>query len=209
MKRILLRLLFILVIVSCEEPITFSEPQPAKTKSLAKFPSSLCGKYLSLDKESYVTINPKNMTVIYDYDVKVVKDSLDKKYWLKGDTLFLDSTGTYEIVSIKNDTIIKHIYQTDTLFEVCNTNVLKKFKGHFFLNYPWLHNEWIVRELTLVKGILSIADINTKDGLLLLNEIKETPNDTMSYGIKISKRQFKDFLKVDGFHEAKYYVKVR
>lgn len=211
MTRKIFGLLLLFAIVSCEPPVTFDQPQPPKTRVIKKFPKRLFGHYLSMDRKSTIVISEKNIYTIHDYDIITHKDSLSKDYRLKGDTLYFDTTttGNYQIVQIKNDTVIQHINYTDTLFEFNSTTVLKKFKGHYFLNYQWDKNAWIVQKLTLVKGVLSIADIKTKEGIYILNAITETPEDTISYNFKTNKKQFKEFLKLDGFQDVNYYIKIK
>ncbi len=209
MTRKLFGLLLLFVIESCEPPVTFDQPQPPKTRAIKKFPRRLFGHYLSTDRKSTIVIGEKNIYTIHDYYIFTHKDSLYQNYKLKGDTLYFDTIGNYQIVQIKNDTVIQHINYTDTLFRFDTTTVLKKFKGHYFLNYQWDKNAWIVQKLTLVKGVLSIADIKTKEGIYILSAITETPKDTVSYNFKTNKKQFKKFLKLDGFQDVKYYLKTK
>lgn len=209
MTKILLGLLLLFVISSCEPPVTFDQPQPPKTNALKKFPKRLIGQYLSIDRQSTVTISENSICTIHDYYTYTHKDSLYQDCKLKEDTLFFDTDGNYEIVQIKNDTVIQHVNYTDTLFKFDSVRVLKKFKGHYFLNYQLDKNAWMVRKLTLVKGVLSIADIKTKEGVYILSELTESPKDTISYNFKTSRKQFKEFLKLDGFQDINYYIKIK
>jgi hypothetical protein len=210
MTKKIFELLLLFAIVSCEPPVTFDQPQPSETRAMKKFPRQLFGHYLSPDGKSTIVIGEKNIYKIHDYYVYTHKDSLYKDHRIKGDTVFFDMTGNYQIVKIKNDTVIEHVNYTDTLFKFDNSTVLKKFKGNYFLNYAWdAPNAWTVQKLTLVKGILSIADIKTKEGIYILSAITETPKDTISYNFKTSKKQFKEFLKLDGFQDVNYYIKIK
>jgi hypothetical protein len=72
---------------SCEPPVTFTEPQPADTDNLTKFPDRLQGKYVSSEGNSTLIVGDKSIQRIYDYDTKVNVKQLDSNYTVSGDTV--------------------------------------------------------------------------------------------------------------------------
>lgn len=197
-----------LIFCSCEPAATFDKPQPVDVKSLTTFPERLQGKYLAADQASTVTITDKLITRHYDFDFKEHKDSLSSSYKLVGDTLIDLIDSTKEKISLNGDTIIQHYKGTDTLFCISADNVLKKFKGYYFLNTRYSDNAWEVKKLLLQKGRLTIGNISNEDDVKKLKEITETTADTTSTHFTLTRRQFKRFIKQDGFIEQETFTRM-
>jgi len=193
---------------SCEPSATFDEPQPADIKSLTAFPKGIRGKFLAADQASILTITDTLITRYYDFDFKEHKDSLGSSYKLIGDTLLNLTDSTKEIVLLRGDSIIQHYDGTDTLFSISKDNILKKFKGYYFLNKLYNDNAWEVNKLSLGKGVLTIASISNKDDIQKLKEITETSGDTTSTNFSPTRRQFKRFLRQDGFGEKETFTRI-
>lgn len=188
-----------LTFYSCEPAATFDKPQPDDVKSLTSFPDRLQGNYLSADHASVVTISDKLITRHYDFDYKEHKDSLGSSYKLIGDTLISVTDGTKEKVLLKGDTVMQHADWIDTLFNISADNVLKKFKGYYFLNNQYHDYAWEVKKLSLKKGMLTLGSISDQDDIRKLKEITESTNDTASTHFTLTRRQFKNFVRQDGF----------
>lgn len=189
---------------SCGPAATFDKPQPDNVKSLTSFPDWLQGSYFASDNASVVTITDKRIIRHYDFDYKQHKDSLGSSYNLVGDTIIDVTNNTKEKVLLKGDTVMLHADWIDTLFEISPANVLKKFKGYYFLNNQYSNNVWEVKKLSLKKGILTMGSISYQEDILKLEEITETKEDTASTHFSLTQRQFKKFVKKEGFdvHET-------
>lgn len=197
-----------LLFSGCEPPVLFNEPQPADTKSLSEFPGKLQGEYLSTEGNALLKIDNRLILCIYDYDQKAHKNQLDSTIKITGDTLFNLSDSSKTFVRFEGDSLVAHYHSEDTLFYISNQNVLKKFKGYYFLNFGDT-THWYVNKLFLSKGILSINTISTKDEINNLREITETTSDTTSYNFKPTKKQFKEFIRQDGFKDSAHYVRLK
>lgn len=197
-----------LLLDSCEPAATFDKPQPNDVKSLTAFPRRIQGKYVANDHASIVTITDKLITRFYDFDFKEHKDSLGSSYKLVGDTLINLTDSTKETVFVKGDTIFQHFQGTDTLFNISVDNVLKKFKGYYFLNSRYSDNAWEVKKLLLQKGILTIGNISNEGDIKKLKEITETAADTTSTHFTLTRRQFKSFIKQNGFAEQETFTRM-
>ena len=211
MRQIVSFAIFILTVLfySCEPAATFDKPQPADIKSLTAFPKRIQGKYLAADQASILTITDKLMTRYYDFDFKEHKDSLNSSYKLIGDTLINLTDSTKEKVLLRGDTIIQHDNGTDTLFSISTDNILKKFKGYYFLNKLYNDNAWEVNKLSLEKGVLTVASISDKDDIQKLKEITETSADTTSTNFSPTRRQFKSFIRQNGFGEQEKFTRMK
>ncbi len=201
-KRITVLALLILL-AACGPSVTFDAAQPSGSPALAKFPNNVQGDYISNDKASIITISDHLVLRAYDYTVKTLKDSIPFVFHLRNDTLF-SNEGEDSVfatnVKINGDTMLTDVNYTDTLFMITDSSVLKKFKGHFFLNERYRSDDnrytWGVRKLSVVKGILTLAEIGSQKDLNDMREITET-TDTAVTNFAPTRKQFKQFLKTE------------
>jgi hypothetical protein len=210
MKRLKLISTFIILtsLFACEPPVTFDEPQPTDTDNLTKFPNRLQGQYLSLADNSTLSISDKLIQRIYDYDYKVHPNQLDSSSRLVGDTIIDLKTNEKTLIKRDGDSLVTHIHYIDTLFQMNYDNVVRKFKGYYFLNTRYDKESWEVKKIQLSKGQLVISSISTKLDLENLKEITETPQDTIPpYKFTATKRQFKKFVKADGFSDSETFIR--
>jgi hypothetical protein len=203
----------IFLFAGCADSISsfvfFDKPQPDNTKSLDSFSKILQGRYSDSDEVSILTIGNNIITRHFNYDCKLPQDSLDSSFKIVGDTIIDLTDGTKEKVLLKGDTIIVHFDVIDTIFNISKGDVLKKFKGYYFLNRPE-GNDWSVQSLSLKKGILTISYISI-DGIQKLGNITETASDTILLPINfnLTKKQFKTFVKQNGFDEQEIFMRIK
>lgn len=180
-----------LILYGCEPAATFDKPQPDNVLPLASFPERVKGKYFADDEASILIITDKLILQNYDYDYKVHKDSLGPHFKITGDTLVNLTEGTKEKLLLNGDTVTIHSNASDTLFNITNGNILKKFKGYYFLNHRYDDSTWEVKQLSLKKGKLIVGSIWDENDIQKLKEITETTADTTSTQFSLTKRQFK------------------
>ena len=203
-------LLLALLLISCKEPLVqFSETQPENSRSLKFFPNKLIGNYYDSENEIDLEITNsmiiKKSTLKDTFNVKV----LSEVEVLKGNTLV--NTKTFEKTFVKklNDTLFTNVLFKDTIFSINKENVLKKMKGYYFLNIKHSENNWVVKKLYLKNGLLNLNDISTKEEIEMLEEITETKKDSSeTFVIKPTKKQFREFVKKNGFSKGEVYIKI-
>jgi len=206
--KVILTFIFLTNLFACEQPVTFNEPQPVGIDNLAKFPKRLQGQYLNFADNSTLIINDKLIQRIYDYDYKVHKNQLDSTEKLSGDTIINLNTKEKTLIKLVGDSLVTHIHYIDTLFQIDFDNVVRKFKGYYFINKRYDKTSWEVKKILLTKGQLILSSISTKLDIENLEEITETPHDTVPpYKFTASKKQFKKFIKNDGFKDSEIFVK--
>ena len=208
------RLKFITTIIiltslfACEPPVTFNEPQPTDTDNLSKFPYRLQGQYLSLADNSILVIGDKLIQRIYDFDLKIHPSQLDGNSRLSGDTIINLTTNSREVVKRDGDSLVTHIHYIDTLFLMDDENIVRKFKGYYFLNKRYYKESWEVKKIQLSKGQLVVSSISTKQDIENLKTITESTQDTAApYKFATTKKQFKEFIKNDGFSDSETFVR--
>lgn len=192
----------------CEPAATFDKPQPDNFKSLTSFPLPLQGNYLSIDQASIVTITDNVITRHYDFDYTEHKDSMGSLYKITRDTIIQLSDGMKEKILIKGGIIIRHENWIDTLFSLSTDNILKKFKGYYFLNSRYRDNTWEVKKLSLKKGVLTVANISDTADIKKLREITARTTDTASTHFTLTKIQFKTFVKQQGFGDQEEFKRM-
>ena len=193
---------------SCEPKVTFKEPQPTNTENLSEFPKSLKGEYLSVEDGSILIIDNKLIQRIYDFDYKIHPNELDSTQQIMGDTVIDFETNEKTQIRRDGDSLVIHIHSIDTLFLMDYDNVVRKFKGYFFLNIRWGKESWEVKKMQLKKGQLTVSRISAKEEIENLKEITETQQDTVSsYKFTVTKKQFKEFVKNEGFRNSEIFVK--
>lgn len=202
-------LIFFSLLVGCSPAILFEEPQPPDTKALTEFPEKLHGDYQSLSNSSILHVSKNAVVRVYDFNFKEHINDLDSNFKLIEDTLIDLEIGDKMIVHVIGDTIYQGFHSVDTLFLISQNNVLKKYKGHYFLSTSFDKMTWEVKKLSLNKNKLVISRISAKEDLELLKEITETPADTTSYNFKPTQKQFKKFMKQDGFNDTEEFTKLK
>ena len=207
-SKLIFILVFLTCLSSCEPRVTFTLPQPADVNNLSKFPKRLQGKYLNPIDNSMLSIDDKIIQRIFDYDYKFHMNELDSTQQLSGDTII--DLKTNEKIKIKRDadTLITHIHRIDTVFKIDYDNVVRKFKGYYFLNKRYDKESWEVKKIQLTKGQLLLSTISTENNIKNLIQITESPEDTVSpYKFAPTKKQFKEFVKTEGFSDIEIFVK--
>jgi len=206
--KIFLMTVVLISLFACEARITFNEPQPANVENLLKFPQRLQGQYLSLEDSSILSIDNKLIQRIYDFDYKIHPIELNSTLILNGDTLIDINTNEKTIIKHDGDSLIIHVHYIDTLFQMDYDNVVRKFKGYFFLNTRYGKESWEVKKMQLEKKKLVISRISTENEIKKLKEITETSQETEPpYNFTTTKKQFGQFVKNDGFSHKETFIK--
>lgn len=209
------RLIFIYLLVcltgmfACKPSVTFTEPQPSGADNLSKIPGRLQGMYISPDDHSLLKISDRLMERTLDSNYTFTRKSLDSNEVLLGNTIVDLKTGEKFPVKIVGDNLIYHVRQCDTLFELTDSSVIRKFRGYYFLNNRYGKDAWSVRKAELSKGTLTISRIVSKSDLEKLDIQKESPRDTLQPpNFRITKKQFKEILKRDVFKDNETFIRL-
>jgi len=221
MNRTFALVLIILTISTCEGTyVKFEEPQPTSQNNLKQIPKRLRGVYYSSADNTYLSINDRMIIDWADIEYRTLIDSLD---------LEIDSTkineqtpdfistidGKYNLdFQFDGDSVVIHYTYKDTLFEMSDRHILRKFKGHYFLNYKRGENNWKVRRLTLNKRELSFnkvqipEDITTLEQITEIREIKSDSGKVVGYKLNPSRKELKQLMK-HTFSEIKTYSRMK
>lgn len=196
-------------LTACEPPVTFTEPQPTEENDLNEFPKKLQGEYMDTSDNTKLNITSNMMIVSSEGNIIYNKGNLDSTLKLVGDTLIDMGINEKTVVTIQGDSIIQNLHYTDTLFAINQDHILRKYKGRYFLNIKFDKESWEVKMLTLEKGKLKLSSISVQEDLKKLQDITEQTQDTLiPYTFEPTKKQFKKFIKRNGFSADQEYIKL-
>ncbi len=213
MKNTILKLKFLslifCVLQSCKEPLVqFEVAQPENVKEEKQFPGKLIGNYHSALNTEVVIGSHFIISKIQVNDTLPMAE-LDKNETIVKDTLYHKITGEKYKVVVVSDSLFSNYIYADTIFDMRKSDVLKKYKGYYFLNTPIRKTDfWQVQKLNLSNGVLTLNGIATENEINLLETIAATKQDsTQPFAVKPTKKQFKEFIKKNGFSEGETYLK--
>ena len=204
-----------LLISGCVSQVTFDTPQPAGELPIPNFPTTLLGEYFSTDSVSVLTISDSAIVRFYDYDLKCHKDTLPEATMLHEDTLLIADYDGYitkqKITFTPDSYFVYHEHIIDTLFKISEYAMLKKYKGHYFLNDMVQTDSnktaWGLRELSITNGILTITFIDNQEEMKKLKEIPE-PNNT-AYFYKRSLLPYRLLSQIDRVEKVDTFFRMR
>jgi hypothetical protein len=94
------------------------------------------------------------------------------------------------------------------LFQLDYDNVVRRFKGYYFINKRYDKTSWVVNKIQLTKGELTLSSISTKLDIENLKEITEAPTDTVPpFKFSATKKQFKQFIRSEGFSANEKFIR--
>ena len=201
-------LLLIILLASCDGLIRFEVPQPVGRSNEKSIPKKFLGAYTSLTDGDSLVITENQILSYHEYNITSILDSADRiKY--KTDTVFSGLEGNTSVtVTIINDSIFEHLNAIDTVFDFSRGDILRKFKGYYFVNHETSKNNWFVTKLGITKKGLVLGTISDSKELETLRELTNTKSDTV-YNFNPTRKELKKILKNGGFKNEQRFVKIK
>jgi hypothetical protein len=200
--------LIIFILTACGELVRFETPQPEGQSDEKAIPRKLFGQYLALNDSSSLLISRDLIIRYSNYTFSEKIDSTDRAE-IKGDTVYsgIDHKIQFDI-TIKGDSTFQNWNYIDTLFHVSRGDILRKFKGHYFLNQRISSNYWIVTKLTRIQNGLTLGKVEKKEDIQMLRELTGIKADTV-FRFRPTKKELKRFIEENGFSSQDTYLKVK
>lgn len=202
------------------EYVRFQVAQPEGVKESRAFQRKVKGDYINcFDPYDRLVISENMILNARTFKFKGHRSDLELDSGIVVNTnidqelrVLFESEG-YE-VEIVDDTIHASLVSIDTIFIVSDNQVLKKFKGSYFLNFQEGDDFWKVKRLNLRRDSLLIGQISPSDTLLHFDFVTKTVeidnNDSTKateYTINASKTEFKKLMKSNSFDHCECYLK--
>lgn len=220
--RVAIGLFVGLLLGSCqkadEERVLFEEAQPVSVDKERAFDKALQGTYVSCtDTNEKLYVYPNSIVSTIDYNHKSFRKDLAQDTSIKINInddeairKFLKEEGA-ERVFINVDTIYYSLgRQVDTLFSISDQQVLKEFKGSYFLNKKKDSGLWILTKIEKKKEYLIFENINPTDSLLKYDFAKKEASDTVvkKYILTPDQKEFKKLNRSGVFINSKCFRKM-
>jgi hypothetical protein len=200
----------VLLLVSCDKSIRFEVPQPEGRRNEKSLPKKLIGQYSSLTDSSVLTITGGLIVKRKVINLSIALSSLDsaERATVKHDTVYTTNDMDVKIdTKVKKDSVFQLVDYNDTIFSDSRGDILRKFKGHYFINHQTSKNRWSVTKMTRLKGGLALGTVSKVDDIKNLRELTGTVSDTTD-NFRPTKKELKKFLKENGFGNEETFIKV-
>ncbi len=203
MRRNLIILLVMVFIIGCGPYIWFKVPQPEWRENLSEFPDELTGKYSSVYDTSTIRIESDKIIREYRENLLMTKVEFREE---TGDSISEDTSFTFADnwdITVKSfgDSVKVFSRKDEELFKISDQQILREYKGYYFLNYKDTNDYWKVKILNLVKDTLEFDDILSDDdmenirNITMVETVQDSTEESSKYFLQPTKRELKKILK--------------
>lgn len=207
-----------LILTGCVDELNFEEPQPVESKNEDHFKSKFTGLYLCIEDSSLLTIDKKTIVREWHFEHYTTNAEIDSSddLEIKEGKIYSKEISAFLSMETKGDTVILKGDILDTIFSIEEGQVLRIFKGQYFLNQQQADGFWTVSLLSLDKNILTTkhiqvgeTDIEKIKDVTTVEEIVNDEGKVVDYSVKPTRKEIKRILRSDIFSESSVYRKIK
>lgn len=202
-RRLIIIFVLLMFFIACGPYIWFKVPQPEGRDNLTVFPVNLLGKYTSVKDTSVISIEQEKIIKEYRENLLMTKIEFREEV---GDTISEDTSFTFGDnwdITIKSfgDSVKVFSSRDELLFQISENQLLREYKGYYFLNSKDTNDYWKVKILKLTGDTLEFDHILSDDDIQLIRNITtvesytDTSEDVTVHYLKPTKRELKKILK--------------
>jgi|GEM_PF-343070 len=205
-------------ISSCLPEFYFEEPQPHQKKNQKKFKKDYRGTYICLLDSSTLFILEDKIIQQQSFSAKMLQSDIDSIEQIELKDGFIYSSHLKKPIptTLKEDTVLFDWIIDTTFFEIAEGQLLRHFKGYYFLNYIDTNKLWTVKTLFLdEEDQLSIGSLFfAKAEIEAIKEItKATPiynsaGKITNYKLRPTRKELKKILDMHLYKTVLVYKKV-
>ena len=203
MKRKIIVFIFLVFLIGCGPYIWFKVPQPEGKENLSGFPLNLQGKYSSVIDT--VIIHIEKDKIIREYRENLLMSKIEFREET-GDSIAEDTAFNFNdnwqiTVRSFGDSVQIFSKKDDELFNISERQVLREYKGYYFLNYKDTNNFWKVKILKLEEDTLEFDFILRDDDMQNIRKIttvesqKDSTGESTQYFLDPSRKELRKILK--------------
>ena len=173
-RSVILIGVFLGILISCQPPVVFGEPQPSDVQPLSEIPREYQGIYWCKVDSALLFIDDRTFIKRKEFLIKLTKAEIDSSYdlELQNGRLYVNDWGSSFPTEEKGDTIISKVIMLDTIFSIGKEQILKPFKGHLIMNTKLDERAWAVLVASHKGGgLLSLARAEIPENLVQLDSI--------------------------------------
>lgn len=195
-----------LLLAACVNDVRFERPQPEDRPNESTIAKNIGGIYRSTADSSLLYVSEQQLIRYVDRKFVVSRTLLDSAYAIKGDTAFTD-TENKMIIRVEGDSVHGRFRYLDTLFDISQGNIVRKFKGYYFLNKEVRPDDWRLFLMKYKKNEIRLITSWTEKEVATLREITHDKSDET--GFKPSGKEMARFImrlgSVDGERLVRIY----
>jgi len=172
MRRFLIILFCLFILTTCGPQVKFVQPQPKDGKNLTRIPREYYGQYSCNTDSSILVIDSTSVVSYWISEEIVPRDSIveierDLKLAIKRDTqIYVSekrenwlSNGLYLDIKFKGDSVKVNVKAENRMFEISDSQLVRKYRGYCFLNTKTTDGIWLVKVLHLKGTALNFDDL--------------------------------------------------
>jgi len=203
MKRNVIILIVLAFFVGCGPYIWFKVPQPEGRENLSEFPDEITGKYSSVYDTSTIRIESDKIIREYRENLLMTKVEFREEIGdsISEDTSFVFADNWDITVNSFGDSVKVFSRKDEELFKISDQQILREYKGYYFLNYKDSNDYWKVKILNLIKdtlefdNILSDDDMENIKNITKVETMQDSTEESSKYYLEPTKRELKKILK--------------
>ncbi len=175
-------------------------PQPARGENLTEFPDNLLGKYESLVDTNVIRVEKYKIIRVFRENLFMTKIEFREEIGntISGDTSFMFTDNWKIDIRSYGDSIKVFSSKDEELFKISEIQLLREFKGYYFLNYKDTNDYWKVKILRLVGDTLEfdfiLKDKNIK-GITKVEVFTDSNEDASKHFLDPARKELKRILK--------------
>lgn len=175
---------FLLFLVACGPQVKFVQPQPKGGKNLYHLPQELYGRYIEMNDSSLLEIDSFRVVTRWFSEKIIPRDSIkeiekDFEILIQRDTqIYVSekrdnwlSSGLRLDVKFLDDSVRVSVNAENIMFEVSDSQLVRKYRGHCLLNTRTNEGLWLIKVLTLKGSNLHFDDLLDADQVKNLKRI--------------------------------------
>lgn len=200
---------------SCDQHARFEVPQPEGVKDITSIPSKLQGRYFAAEDSSWLQITERTITRLKNENGVVAKSDLDSAMVVEGNHFTDLRAGISGTLKDEGDSVLLSFTHSDTLLSLSNDQILRRFKGHYFLNRKAFAGGWTVHVLEPIhKNSIQLQELTTPEDIQKLEElsggteIRDEAGEVSEYRLRPTRKQLKQLMKYN-FRSSATYLKIK
>lgn len=215
MRRLLLILFSLLFLSTCGPQVKFFQPQPKDGKNLTRIPPEFYGSFFCKTDSSMLEIDSISVTSHWISEKTMPRDSIaelekDLELSIKRDTqIYISekrgnwlSNGLHINIRFKNDSVKVHVNAENRMFEISDSQLVRKYRGCCFLNTKTSENLWLVKVLSINGSDLDFDDLLDAEQVKHIKRITRVPgamdtlkNEPTEFFLNPTRRELRRILK--------------
>lgn len=207
-KNIILNAFFLILIFllsGCVAFVAFEKPQPFFKKNELRFDEKIQGVYYDSLDDRLLEITPTAMLISSDHLPKVIP--VNEIHSISNAGIIEASIAEPSKVNIPNLTVytMEGKEEIDTVFFISDDQVLRRFRGNYYLNYKESDKYWYLERMALERGnrlsisTVYVEDLTTLEEEVPLIKIRNKKGEIVKVVLQPNKKQLKKLMRTKAY----------